>query len=168
MKVTRLLVSLSLAVVLYGGVAASAESSMQAIAKPSCTEAGCNGKIPLSIDAVAVTPYCSGAGCNGKNPQGTNCQSNAYRVYGVAYPIGSFGEVELWYSPLCNANWSRATGYYGQPGGVWVEQNGNHYPATHIPKGCSGNTCWSPMRNGTYTTRACGAVSAYTGCSPWA
>ena len=121
--------------------------------------------VPTSVSAA---PYCSGSTCNGKNPQGTNCQNDAYRVYGVAYPVGSFGQVELWYSPSCNANWGRATGYYGQPAGVWLEQNGGIYPSSKVPVGCSGNTCWSQMRNGSYTTRAGARISAYTGWTPWA
>ena len=179
MEVRRLLLSLLLVLALFGtGVARAQDpggrepSPVPASARPltvppTCTEPGCNGKIPRLLDKAAITAaYCTQSGCNGKNPQGTNCQTYAYRVYGLAYPIGSFGEVELWYSTNCIANWSRATGYFGQPG-VWVEQNGNQYPASHAAKGCSGNTCWSAMRDGSLTTRACGAVSAYTGCSPW-
>lgn len=123
------------------------------------------GGIPGTVSAA---PFCSGSTCNGKNPQGTNCQNDAYRVYGVAYPVGSFGQVEIWYSPSCNANWGRATGYYGVPSLVWLEQNGTAYPANKLPIGCSGNTCWSAMRNGTPPTRAWARISAYEDKTPWA
>lgn len=119
------------------------------------------------VDVSAVAPFCSGVTCNGKNPQGTNCQNSAYRVFGYGYPIGTnWGTVELWYSPACNANWGRAYSNFGQTG-VWLEQNGRQYPVGGKPVACSGNTCWSAMRNGTPTTRACGYYSVYEGCSPW-
>lgn len=122
----------------------------------------------LGAPDTASAAYCWGSSCNGRNPQGTDCQNGAYRVFGVGYPVGSFGVVEIWYSPACNANWGRAYGYYYAPSRVWLEQNGGIYPASKVPIQCNGYTCWTPMRDGSYLTKAWAIIGPYTGETPWA
>jgi hypothetical protein len=109
---------------------------------------------PLLAGALAVAPsaahadrygYCQAASCNGLDPYYENCTFDAYTVasYSYAYSDGSRYEVDLRYSPDCEANWARVLTTTAQP--FCVQNNfGNEAKYTSAP----GLTSWTNMING--------------------
>lgn len=83
------------------------------------------GRLVLaSFKTTAIRPpaaraaYTCGTNCNDVNPQGTSCAQGAQTIL-TAYIIdsltgGTWGLVELRWSPTCGTNWSRLTSYVGQ------------------------------------------------------
>ena len=64
---------------------------------------------PSAAQADSGYGYCQAAGCNGLDPYYENCTVNAYTVSSETYTYsnGSRYEVDLRYSPDCEANWAR-------------------------------------------------------------
>ena len=84
------------------------------------------GVLGVSAPAVAavapahpakIDPKCTGVGCNGTDPYATLCAGQPFdheQMVGSA-PITSegdlFGQVQLWYSPLCQTAWARTVAW---------------------------------------------------------
>lgn len=87
-KLSRILTSLLLAVILAVGIT---------MISPRVTHAAAN----LS---------CSGTGCNGHDPYRYNCTSGAYAMLSKSMydQAGNYdGTAQIWWSPGCQTNWGR-------------------------------------------------------------
>jgi hypothetical protein len=77
--------------------------------------------VPLTVAAPAHADtgygYCWQASCNGMDPIYENCQVNATTVSSVSYTYsnGTRYEVDLRYSPDCEANWARVVTSTSRP-----------------------------------------------------
>ena len=60
-----------------------------------------------------IDPTCTGMGCNGTDPSATLCAGQPFDHEQMvrSAPLMSagylFGQVQLWYSPLCQTTWAR-------------------------------------------------------------
>jgi hypothetical protein len=77
--------------------------------------------VPLAVATPAHADtgygYCWQSSCNNLDPIYENCQVNAYTVSSVTYTYsnGSRYEVDLRYSPDCEANWARVVTSTSRP-----------------------------------------------------
>jgi len=111
--------------------------------------------VPVLAGAAAVAPsaradtgygYCQAASCNGLDPLNENCQVNAFTVSSWSYTYPNGGgryEVDLRYSPDCEANWARVVTATAVPFCV-KNTKGNVQTYTSAP----GLTSWTNMVNG--------------------
>ncbi|MYS20226.1 Protein of unknown function [Streptomyces sp. DvalAA-14] len=129
----------------------------------------------------------SEANCDGADPTDSNgvCQNGAYEV-SSAIPVEdqNYGggaaavQVQLWWSPLCHTNWSRAvstgyTGYFATD--IWRQAStmgGVHQDAGHIAYGTDlryGQPMWTSMLWAPGPAEACGSDQSTMvgGCTAW-
>jgi hypothetical protein len=112
--------------------------------------------VPLMVGAAALAPsvahadtgygYCQASGCNGKDPVQENCQVNAVTVSSetYAYPGGGTYEVDLRYSPDCEANWARVESATSVK---FCVKDGSGYKQTYT-SAAGGVTSWTNMVDG--------------------
>jgi hypothetical protein len=126
--------------------------------------------LPASQHSVSAAS-CYHNGCNKQDPNATGCSADAYTVFTptpLVYQGQTWGYVDLRWSPLCGANWSRVRAAGSQANltaTVIRDADGLTYFGSWY-----GWTVWSPMVGGVNTNvHACGLVdhsyaSAY-GCT---
>ena len=103
--------------------------------------------------APARAVGCYGSGCAGKDPSAMGCASDGYTVtYVFVDRLGYMENLELRYSPACNANWSRLTARTYNA--AWVSMcvtNYNNRNDTQCTGSFRNNYKWSPMIDGSKT-----------------
>jgi len=107
--------------------------------------AGAATLAPTAAHADSGYGYCLASGCNGLDPYYEDCQVNAITVSSETYTYsnGNRYEVDLRYSPDCEANWARVVSSTAVP---FCVKDGSGYKQTYTS--AAGLTSWTNMVDG--------------------
>lgn len=169
------------------GTSATDDSSQVALDDEVDSSAEFTPDEPLVGDdaPLASAATCYRSGCDGKGPVATHCDDDGVLLAWTSYlPNNDDGYAELFYSPTCEAFWSRGhsvpavdPGYYT----VWISKYTKtspvtlkgHYKAIVEDNNCGGTSgClanWTSLIGGyPYRKyRACGVRGSVTRCTAW-
>lgn len=81
-----------------------------------CMAIAALGFVAMPTSTASAASSCYGSSCEGVNPEGTTCANDAVTILSedaVTLVGGSWGNLELRYSPSCYSNWVRFTPWHG-------------------------------------------------------
>ena len=126
--------------------------------------------VPVVFAAPAQAATCNSSTCTGKDPQAAGCSPDARTL--TEFTDGSF-RVEMRYSPLCGAAWTRVSTPSGTPGWycntVFAQIRGYNSADTFqlnygTQAACPGQK-WTAMISFTYYVRSC--LATWFDASPY-